>query len=634
MRISFLFSSPRPLLMLLALISLSMLSLAATAQTDGSISAEDEPSPIYLGTGMVFSFMDPRLDGGVYSVEDGGDIGVHLFAGMDLNRFFSVELNLSDLGSASLRPSGEVDFQTIAINGLYYIYKANVTDRLGLTGYVTAGLGQVDSSANIPYSGDNSTRIVLGMGYEYAWRNGYALRLAVQNFGGDASLFSVGMVYRFASVMPAVVVPVIVRTVVDTDGDGVQDEQDQCPDTPSGRIVNEQGCELDSDNDGVLDGVDQCPSTAAGVIVDSLGCNQDNDSDGVLNESDACPGTALTAVVDEKGCELDSDNDGVVDRRDQCPSTRAGLRVDRFGCVGDSDGDGVKDDIDECLDTIKGADVNEKGCAIFEAKIEGINFKLASVDLTASAKSKLDAAVAALLKFPSIRVEVQAHTDSQGELDNNQRLSDRRADSVVQYLESEGVARDRMVSRGYGETSPIAENLTPEGRALNRRVEFRVLLADESITEVVALPAGADGDGDGVDDSEDQCPATIFGADVNEQGCALFEGRVEGINFKLASSDPTNASKKRLDEVVKSLLKFPSVRIEIQAHTDSQGEIENNQALSEVRANSVLMYMQYNGVSSDRMEARGYGESRPLVSNRTVEGRAKNRRVEFRVLAQ
>ena len=186
---------------------------------------------------------------------------------------------------------------------------------------------------------------------------------------------------------------------------------------------------------------------------------------------------------DKKPQPKDTDGDGVYDDLDQCPGTPAATIVDSVGCelVSDKDGDGVKDEIDLCPNTIKGADVNNVGCAIFETKIDGVNFKINSADLTDESKVILDQTADELLKFMTVRVEIQAHTDSQGNEAYNLSLSEKRAKSVADYMTSKGIDAERMEVKGYGETLPIADNKTKDGRAQNRRVEFRVLETGKAI---------------------------------------------------------------------------------------------------------------------------------------------------------
>lgn len=201
----------------------------------------------------------------------------------------------------------------------------------------------------------------------------------------------------------------------------------------------------DSDGDGVKDSMDQCPDTPAGVSVDSRGCALDSDGDGVADYMDECPNTVRGAAVDEKGCELDSDGDGVVDRLDECPGTRAGAQVD-----------------------IKGCEIKE------EIRLPGVNFETNSDRLLPGSESVLNDAAATLNRNPTIMVEVAGHTDSDGTAEYNEGLSARRAATVRDYLVGRGVSADRMTTRGYGESQPIADNTTREGKAQNRRVVLNV----------------------------------------------------------------------------------------------------------------------------------------------------------------
>ena len=159
-------------------------------------------------------------------------------------------------------------------------------------------------------------------------------------------------------------------TEFDTDGDGVIDSKDMCPNTPAGIKVDEFGCAIDSDNDGVADYLDKCPGTPKGVQVNADGCALDIDGDGVADYTDLCPGTPKGVSVDEYGCPFDLDADGVPDYIDKCPDTPYNVNVDKTGCPIDSDFDGVPDYLDQCPETPAGVRVDEKGCEIIEEIIQ------------------------------------------------------------------------------------------------------------------------------------------------------------------------------------------------------------------------------------------------------------------------
>ena len=229
----------------------------------------------------------------------------------------------------------------------------------------------------------------------------------------------------------------------DTDGDGVNDHKDKCPDTPRGAPVDADGCTLDSDGDGATDDKDQCPDTPRGVDV----------------------------YVD--GCPLDTDMDGVPDYLDKCPDTERGLSVNAEGCHLDADGDGVTDEMDKCPDTPRGAEVDSNGC-MEKLVLNNVEFETDSSQLTATAQGELDLVAEALRIRTNIRyLTVVGHTDSQGSAAYNQRLSEKRAQGVADYLTANGV-KTAITASGKGEADPVADNASAEGRARNRRVELKV----------------------------------------------------------------------------------------------------------------------------------------------------------------
>lgn len=265
--------------------------------------------------------------------------------------------------------------------------------------------------------------------------------------------------------------------LIDTDADGVGDFLDRCPNTPDGVPVDANGCPLDSDRDGVIDPVDRCPDTPEGVPVDADGCPLDSDQDGVINSKDLCPNTPFGAEVDVNGCPYDTDQDGVPDYRDDCPNTPYGVPVNDRGCSRDNDGDGVNNEIDQCPNTFPGLEVDQVGCPIRNQVItlHNVHFEFDRADLLPDSRQLLRKVAKSLNDQPLLRLEVAGHTDSKGSDSYNLKLSERRAAAVRAFLVQEGVAAANVTSQGYGETKPIAENTTDEGRAQNRRVEIHLL---------------------------------------------------------------------------------------------------------------------------------------------------------------
>jgi len=320
----------------------------------------------------------------------------------------------------------------------------------------------------------------------------------------------------------------------DSDGDGVADNLDRCPDTPQGASVDAQGCPSDSDNDGVPDGLDRCPNTPEGVTVDAQGCPADSDGDGVPDYLDKCPDTPSGArvdtigdragcaadsdgdgvpdvqdrcpntpptarPVDANGCPVDSDSDGVPDYRDRCPNTPAAARpVDANGCPVDSDSDGVPDYRDRCPGTPPNTRVDADGCPVGAAAprpspvevaggrayplpevnasrpLRNVTFRGQAV-LTPAARSELNLVADAIMATPGSRWEVGSYWDSRGAAARVLRMTQLRAAAVRAYLVARGVPSASVIAIGYGSRNPVADNTTVRGRAQNRRVEIKRL---------------------------------------------------------------------------------------------------------------------------------------------------------------
>jgi OOP family OmpA-OmpF porin len=237
----------------------------------------------------------------------------------------------------------------------------------------------------------------------------------------------------------------------------------------------------DSDGDGVPDHLDACPGTPKSIEVDAVGCPIDSDGDGVPDYLDKCPGTPRGVEVDARGCPIDSDGDGVPDYLDKCPGTPRGVEVDARGCPVDSDGDGVPDYLDKCPDTPRGVPVDDSGCPITGIEVAGDEwFVRGQVLFDVNRATIKPEAAEVLLRIANFlktnqqyTVEIQGNTDSTGPLAWNMQLSEKRADAVKRYLATNGVAAGRLTTKGFGPNEPLAPNNTSEGRAKNRRVDFK-----------------------------------------------------------------------------------------------------------------------------------------------------------------
>jgi outer membrane protein OmpA-like peptidoglycan-associated protein len=284
------------------------------------------------------------------------------------------------------------------------------------------------------------------------------------------------------------------RLVTDTDGDGLADDQDECPTQPETRneFEDADGCpdEVDSDGDGLVDSKDACPKEPEDMdtFEDENGCPEpDNDGDGLADVSDHCPEEAedVDAFEDENGCpDPDNDGDTVADARDECPE-EPGPTANQ-GCPDpDRDGDTVVDRLDNCPD--EAGDPANRGCkrkqlvAITQDRIELIDrvyFRTDRDIIQRRSFALLDNVAAVLQSHPTVRVRIEGYTDDRGDDGYNKELSQRRADAVMRYLVKKGVDAGRLEAMGYGEETPLQSNDTEEGRAANRRVEFNILGAE------------------------------------------------------------------------------------------------------------------------------------------------------------
>jgi outer membrane protein OmpA-like peptidoglycan-associated protein len=252
---------------------------------------------------------------------------------------------------------------------------------------------------------------------------------------------------------------------VDTDRDGILDKEDACPRDPEDRDghMDEDGCpDPDNDGDGIADAADKCPSDAedTDAFEDDDGCPEpDNDKDGVIDADDACPLDAedRDGFEDSDGCpDPDNDKDGILDPADRCPL--------------DAESKDGKDDDDGCPDLIR-VDREEGRIQI----LDKIHFATNSDVILERSHPLLQEMAASLVAHPELgAVAIEGHTDAQGSADSNRKLSQRRADSVARFLSEHGVPSERLSATGFGEDRPVADNKTKDGRAENRRVEFRL----------------------------------------------------------------------------------------------------------------------------------------------------------------
>ncbi|MDH3321400.1 MAG: OmpA family protein [Flavobacteriaceae bacterium] len=254
----------------------------------------------------------------------------------------------------------------------------------------------------------------------------------------------------------------------DTDGDGIYDKYDACPEVAGLEAFN--GCP-DTDGDGIQDSEDACPLEAG--LAELNGC-PDRDGDGIPDKDDACPDEAGLAELN--GCP-DADGDGVADKDDNCPNVAG--PAENNGCPWpDTDGDGVLDKDDNCPNIPGPAENN--GCPAVTQEVQkeitdlarAIFFNTNKATFTEEAQVRLVKISEILNEYKTVNFTVEGHTDDTGAAEYNKTLSQKRADAVRDYLVENGFPADKMTAMGYGEEKPICDTKTKKCRQANRRVDI------------------------------------------------------------------------------------------------------------------------------------------------------------------
>jgi OmpA-OmpF porin, OOP family len=312
--------------------------------------------------------------------------------------------------------------------------------------FVTAGYGIAHYSPKINTK-EVMSLVDFGVGAKYWVAENVALRIDVRdNLIYDDQIHNIettaGVVFRFGGTSNA-------AKQTTAEAAPVQEAQAAQP--------------LDSDHDGVPDSLDRCPGTPGGVAVDAKGCPVDSDGDGVPDYLDTCPNTPSGVKVDGKGCPIDSDGDGVPDYLDKCPNTPAGVPVDSKGCP--------------IAVQASPAAVQPK---VMVLSFEDVHFDFNQSSLKPEAKAILKRNIELLNENPHAQIRIAGYTSASGTEEYNQKLSERRATSVREYLVSEGLIEPaRLSTIGYGETHPAAfeahpKELNSPAAKANIRVLFEI----------------------------------------------------------------------------------------------------------------------------------------------------------------
>jgi len=327
-------------------------------------------------------------------------------------------------------------------------------------GYANEPAGDLHShawiSAHVGFASydKQQAQIDVGLGYLLSvarpFQIGAFLRFALMP-GGDTSAVDSALLGGVAITFELLGL----RGATDTDGDGLSDEREA--------ELGTDPRQADSDRDRIPDGVEVETGT------DPL--QRDTDGDG-LDDSEEDENRDGRVDPDETDPRRsDTDGGGIPDLAERHDP----VLDPRYAGDDDRDEDGVGDHIDQCPDSAEGEEVDGTGCAELQQTINlaGVQFRSGSADILPSSEDTLRQALELLRRHPDVHFEIAGHTDSQGRERTNQRLSEQRARAVLRWLVERGVDRSRFEVRGYGSSEPIDTNETADGRARNRRIEFR-----------------------------------------------------------------------------------------------------------------------------------------------------------------
>jgi len=542
---------------------------------------------LYAGGSFGRSTLKPDTSDTVFTVANGSSTATQFRIGMDLHNKLSVELDTSVLGSAVFNEGvTDVSYTSASVSALFYGLTGvqNRSRRVGWSGYGRLGYGIVQHGSIVEPFDYSDNSILLGLGAEYGFNNGLALRADVTRVDDEATVIGLGGVYRFG-MAPKSIGQVFVNAAKPALG--------AAETAAGGRILNRR------------------TQTGQGPV---------------QGQTTHSSGTTQSLAAQVWAPEI----------------TKSDL-----------DGDGVRNEADTCAQTAPRTTVNSNGCGLFDAVLSDVTFKSGSAWLTPKARGVLDTVSITLLAFPEARIQVRAHTDSDGPADVNLGLSARRAESVVTYFKEKGVSELQLETLGLGESTPLDTNESKEGKKRNRRVELLTLqnIDEQAIADNAPMLAAANMVIDPVVPIKKNVankPAVPWRAEpvfppmsgvkieplpksAYVAGLSLG-GIVHDVAFKGDSATLTADSKPALKAVSDQLIRFPKVRLIVMGHTDNKLNTEESLTLSVKRANSVVNHLVSLGIDAGRLSAEGFGSALPIAQNLTDADRRRNQRIELRVL--
>jgi outer membrane protein OmpA-like peptidoglycan-associated protein len=620
-------------------------------------------SRLYAGAAIGNSRLSPDTRGTVFNVDSSSDMGTQLRLGYDVHNMLAVEIDSSVLGASQLREAGtDVKYSSVSVSALIYGLSGTQlrSRREGLSAYARLGYGSLSKSSAVLALEDSGAVPIMGLGAEYGFSNGLGLRAEITRFDEDASYIGFGAIYRFG-ISPKGIGQMIAQAAEPALG-------------AAHTTVAQDGRVLTGPARNRFDSERRGHAAAVGLPRGSQQGDTDDSQPDPFYAPGQQPSSDYTQTMADRWRPAmragDMDRDGVMDTADNCPETSPHVTVNRFGC-------GLFDAVLEDVTFKSGSRwltprargqldrVAETLLAFPESRVQvrAHTDSMGPADMNLNLSSRRSEVVVQYLQSRGVN-ELQLQAVGMGEaqpLDSNGspagRRRNRRVDIVTlpdqdagQLLVAANVDSARVIAiADPGKRDPARDDyridadewnsapalpvkgrkssLASKGKAVNLTpTEPALKAATPAGTDEADAPVKTENSGSVTDSSLLPLPEPGFAPGLG------IAGVVEGLVFETGSATLSAASKNSLAHISTALLNNPDVRIAVMAHTDDDGDQEENLQLSRVRAQAVVAYLVEQGVAPERLEAEGYGELLPLVQNVTEEDRARNRRIEIRII--
>jgi OOP family OmpA-OmpF porin len=639
-------------------------SLSGPDRIEIPANTSDFRSRLYTGAAVGNSHLSPDTQGTVFTVESSDDMGTQLRLGYDVHNMLAVELDTSVLGTAQLREAGtDVKYSAASVSALVYGLSGVQlrSRREGLSAYGRVGVAALKKSSAVLPLEDSGTVPILGIGAEYGFSNGLGVRAELTRFDSDAAYAGFGAIYRFG-LSPAGIGTMIAEAaepaLASRDTRVAEDGRTLTQASRSNRYGNTQ--QVSDQRDGrVGTGGSTAPSGPRASEYYS-GSNP-HASDNTRTVADRWrPAMRVN----------DRDGDGVLDNIDSCPESGARITVDQYGC-------GLFDAVLEDVTFKSGSrwlsprargqlDLLAETLLTFpesRVQVRAHTDSAGPADINLSLSSRRAEVVVKYLQSRGVH-ELQLQAVGIGEaqpLDANNdeagRRRNRRIDIVTlpdqdagQLLVASGVDSPKVITiSDPGKRQPgrddysIAESEWNTAIPSPKRAKPTTtaplepgLLAAKPVKSDENRAAAANTAEKTTKTNKQSAPKKAAIMLIPESGYVpglAISGIVEGLSFSRGSAELSTKAKQALIPLLEALRGNGEFGIAVMAHTDDKGDSDANKELSMKRAAAVVKYFANSGIDAQRMIAEGYGELLPLVQNLTEEDRARNRRVEIRILA-